>query len=283
MLLGYNTNGFAHHDPESAVEVLAEIGYRAVALTIEHNLLNPYRTGLDEQIELLRSLAQRHSLRYVIETGGRFLLNPRVKHEPTLISPRQMDRSARIDFYLQAIRIAARLDAECVSLWSGVLRDNAIEDEAFATLTHGLAVVLDYAEQAGVAVAFEPEPGMLVDTLTRYDELKTRLREAGVSMTRLGLTIDIGHLHCQGETPIGTKIRQYSQELLNVHLDDARAGVHEHLQFGDGEIEIPSVMETLQHIGFAGVASVELSRHSHAAPDTAERAFGVLSPWFPSM
>ena len=30
MLLGYNTNGLAHHDPYQAVELLAELGYRSV-------------------------------------------------------------------------------------------------------------------------------------------------------------------------------------------------------------------------------------------------------------
>ena len=36
MLLGYNTNGLAHHDLFDAVELLADIGYRSVAITIDH-------------------------------------------------------------------------------------------------------------------------------------------------------------------------------------------------------------------------------------------------------
>ena len=42
MLLGYNTNGFAHHDPFEAIELLAEIGYKSVALTLDHGPLNPF-------------------------------------------------------------------------------------------------------------------------------------------------------------------------------------------------------------------------------------------------
>ena len=41
MFLGYNTNGLAHHDLFDAVELLAEIGYRGVAITIDHNALPP--------------------------------------------------------------------------------------------------------------------------------------------------------------------------------------------------------------------------------------------------
>ena len=43
MLLGYNTNGLAHHDLFDAVGLLAEIGYRSVAITIDHGALPPRR------------------------------------------------------------------------------------------------------------------------------------------------------------------------------------------------------------------------------------------------
>ena len=89
MFLGYNTNGFAHHRLEDAVEIVAELGYRGVALTVDVHHLNPfdpdddlpYRTNvvLDELVI--------SRLRCVIETGARFLLDPRQKHQPTLLSP----------------------------------------------------------------------------------------------------------------------------------------------------------------------------------------------------
>ena len=41
MHLGYNTNGLAHHDLFDAVELLADIGYQSVAITIDHTAFSP--------------------------------------------------------------------------------------------------------------------------------------------------------------------------------------------------------------------------------------------------
>ena len=43
MLIGYNTNGFAHHAIEDAIEILAENGYRSIALTIDQLVFEPVR------------------------------------------------------------------------------------------------------------------------------------------------------------------------------------------------------------------------------------------------
>ena len=179
MFLGYNTNGLAHHDLFDAVELLAEIGYRGVAITIDHNALPPgdcpnfrlsengtvpFARRNGQRIARLRQLLEKLGMRSVIETGARFLLDPRVKHEPTLLSesPRR-----RIDFYKYAVDCAAELGSDCVSLWSGALgtgsrlsaegtsgeqtsadnhgRPRRPHQQAMDRLVDGLREVLDYA------------------------------------------------------------------------------------------------------------------------------------------
>ncbi len=76
MLLGYNTNGLAYHDLFDAVELLADIGYRSAAITIDHIALPPSGADHDRKLERLRQLLERHGLRSVIETGARYLLDP---------------------------------------------------------------------------------------------------------------------------------------------------------------------------------------------------------------
>lgn len=273
MRLGYNTNGLAHHSLPAAIELLASIGYRSVAITLDHACLNPFGPDFKERLAATARLLQQYELHSVIETGARYLLNPQVKHEPTLVSTAEEDRLRRVDFLRRAVDAAAELGSDCVSLWSGVVRHSAGRDQALAHLAAGLRQVLDYADRRGVAIGFEPEPGMLIDTMESFDELRQR-----VDSPSLKLTLDVGHLHCLGETPIPAVIRQWSDLLVNIHIEDMRAGVHEHLMFGAGEMDFPPIVAALAEVGYDGGLHVELSRHSHDGPAAARRAFEFLNP-----
>jgi len=285
MYFGYNTNGLPHHDLFEAVELLAEIGYQGVAVTIDHGALSPRDADWPRQARRLRSLLEKHGMWAVIETGARFLLDPREKHEPTLMSA---ERKKRLDFYRHAVECAAALGSDCVSLWSGrykgvgslisgpakhptMILEPIKTPDPLLWLVEGLREVLDFAERKGVTVAFEPEPGMFIDTLAGFEELTRRLGDA-----RLRLTLDVGHAQCQGETPIAEQIRRWAPRLANVHLEDMRRGRHEHLMFGEGEIDFPPIFAALRDISYAGGVYVELSRHGHEGPAAARRAMDFL-------
>jgi sugar phosphate isomerase/epimerase len=271
MQFGYNTNGFAHHCLEDALEVLAGLGYRSVAITLDYHALNPYDDRLPAQLETVRELLQKWKLRSVIETGARFLLDPWLKHQPTLVSVDPAERDRRLDFLRRAVDIAQDLEANAVSFWSGTPQDDAPASVQMDRLVEGCRRLCDYAAERQVRLAFEPEPGMLIDTMARFEELHRR-----VAHPSFGLTIDIGHLHCQGEVPISDHLQRWARLLWNIHIEDMRRGVHEHLMFGDGEIDFRPVLRTLQEIGYAGGLHVELSRHSADAVETARRALEFL-------
>jgi len=271
MLLGYNTNGFAHHRLEDAITILADLGYRSIALTLDYHALNPYDPELPSQLERVGDLLRHHALRCVIETGARFLLNPYRKHQPTLLDPDPMQRARRLDFLKRAVDIAEVLDADAVSFWSGTPSDAVGEAEWLNRLVAGCRNLCAFAAKRNVRLAFEPEPGMFVDTMTRFAEL-----HQAVNHGRFGLTLDIGHLHCLGETPIVDHLRRWRASLLNVHIEDMRRGVHDHLMFGEGEIDFKEVLAGLREIGYEGAVHVELSRHSHNAVETAKKALQFL-------
>ena len=272
MRLGYNTNGFADHRLEDAIAILAEIGYQSVAVTLESNLLDPpNERGVARAVERLKPLVDRSGLGVTIETGSRFILDPWRKHQPTLISGADEGRRKRIQFLKAAVDVAAEVGAESVSLWCGEADDAPGEVEHYARLTGGLRELLAYAGEKSVRLAFEPEPAMFIDTMAKFARLHAEL-----SHPLFGLTLDVGHIHCLGDGSTADHIRQWRDFLWNVHIEDIRRGIHEHLMFGEGEMDFGPIFQALREIDYAGPVHVELPRHSHNAVEVARRSFEFL-------
>ena len=278
--LGYNTNGLAHHRLSDALPLLAELGYEAVALTPDVGQLDPFTSSAEER-RTIRALAEDLGLSLVIETGARFLLDPRRKHFPTLLEESAADRARRVQFLLRCADLAVELGAPVVSIWSGASPSGARAsgssaecEEAWERLVEGAAVLLRELGERGLTLGFEPEPGMFVERPAGFLELRERLGAAGET---LGLTLDVGHLLCTGDTPVEHAIAAMGPFLVNVHLDDIRNGVHEHLMFGRGDLDLAAALSAIRGTGYSGVASVELSRDSHRGAAAAQEALERVS------
>jgi len=269
--IGYNTNGFAHHRLDDALHVIAELGYRAVALTPDANHLPPDHTT-DAELRMTRALLDRLDLAVVVETGARYVLDPRRKHRPTLVDADAAQRARRLDFLERCARVVVALGGDVISLWSGIAAPEVAPDEAWRFLVDGVVALRERVTPLGVRIAFEPEPGMLVSSLADWERLRDE-----TSLPDLGLALDVGHVPCTERISAGDAIRRYGTALRTVHLDDTRNGVHEHLQIGEGSLDWPDIMSALDDVGFDGIASVELSRHSHAAPEAARVALAALN------
>lgn len=267
--LGYGTNGFANHRLDEALRVVADLGYTAVALTLDHAHLDPFADDVRARTARTARTLSALGLRCVVETGARYLLDPLVKHHPTLVSD---EPAARVDFLHRAVRIAADLDADCVSFWSGIRPAHVTPELAHRRMVSGVAEVLEEAGRHGVRLGLEPEPGMFVERLG--DALALRAELGAPEL--LGITLDVGH--CVAVEPVDAAacVREAAGLLVNVQLDDMLPGVHEHLEFGEGELDLPGTLAALDEVGYRGVAAVELPRHSHAAPAVAARALAAL-------
>lgn len=272
MLPGFSTNSIGTTDPVAAIPFLAELGYRSLAITLDRGTLDPFAGGLDGAIETWRRAIESAGMACIIETGARHLLDPLRKHEPTLVSSGAADRLRRGAFLTHAVDICRRLGGGCVSLWSGIGRDDADESTLWRRLVEALSPVLEQASQAGVPLAFEPEPGMFVDTLARFEELLDRTGRPA----HLLLTVDTGHLGCMGERPAQRWLAAHADRVANVHVDDATACRHEHLSLGAGEVGFPELFTTLSAAGYRAGLHVELPRQAHRWSETAKEAIAFL-------
>ena len=167
--------------------------------------------------------------------------------------------------------------ADAVSFWSGTPLETSNPAEMMDRLVAACRRLCDHAAERSMRLAFEPEPGMLVDSMPRFAELHER-----VGHPLFGLTLDIGHLHCQGEIPIADHIRRWRGSLWNVHIEDMRRGVHDHLMFGEGEVDFADVFAGLRTANYTGGVYVELSRHSYDAVNTARKAKAFLDRFLTS-
>lgn len=265
----YNTNGLQNHRLDDALTLLADSGYDGVALTLDVFHHDPFAPDLPGRTAALARRLEQLGLGVVVETGARFLLDPRAKHQPTLVSPEPEGRARRLAFLRTAVEVAAGLGAEAVSFWAGAVGPGVHRDRAWRWLVAGVAALAEVAEQAGVTLALEPEPGMLVETVDGYQGLVD-------AVPSLRLALDVGHCLVTGDRDPAAAVRESADSLGTVAIEDMRPGVHEHLPFGQGALDLPSVLAALGTAGFDRLVCVELSRDSHRAHEMVPAALAAL-------
>ncbi|WP_030664162.1 sugar phosphate isomerase/epimerase family protein [Streptomyces rimosus] len=271
----YGTNGLTDLRLDDALRLLADLGYDGVGLTLDHMHLDPMAADLASRTSRLSRVLGSLDLTVTIETGARYVLDPRRKHGPSLVDADPDGRAARGRMLVRAVQVAADLGAHAVHCVSGSLPEGVDPDTAWQHLAHELAPVLDAATGVGVPLALEPEPGHLLATLADFHHLRHLLG----GPEALGLTLDIGHCQCLEPAPPAECVHASAPWVRHVQIEDMRRGVHEHLPFGEGEISFPPVLDALSELtrnGYEGLITVELPRHSHAGPHLAEKSLRFL-------
>ncbi|QIQ01722.1 sugar phosphate isomerase/epimerase family protein [Streptomyces liangshanensis] len=270
--LGYGTNGLTDLRLDDGLGLLADLGYDGVGLTLDHMHLDPLAPDLAARTRRVAGRLAELGLGVTVETGARYVLDARRKHGPTLLDPDPDGRRARTALLVTAVQVAADLGAHAAHCFTGVVPEGTATDIAWDRLEESLTPVVAAADAAGIPLALEPEPGHLVADLAGFHRLRHRLGDPGP----LGLTLDIGHCQCLESDPPADCVRAAAPWLRHVQIEDMRRGVHEHLPFGDGEIDFPPVLDALDATGYQGLTVVELPRHSHAGPELARTSIEFL-------
>ena len=263
----YNTNGLTSHRLDDALSFLADTGYAGVALTLDVHHLDPFADDARAHAERVRRRCDDLGLGVMVETGARFLLDPRRKHHPTLVSTDAGDRARRVAFLRTCVDVAADLGSEAVSFWAGVPAGD--RGPSWAWLVDGVAQVVAHATTRGVTCAFEPEPGMLVDDCDDW----RRLADA---VPGLALALDTGHCIVSGRWTPNDAVRAFAAQLGAVAVEDMPRGRHEHRAPGEGDMDLPAVLGALRDVGYGGLVSLELSRDSHRADTLVPAALAAL-------
>jgi len=258
MLLGYHTNSLQNHRLDTALELLRDHDYQAIAITPDTCHLDPEHTT-DRDLDEVAARLRDFGLHPVMETGARFLLDPSTKHEPTLMTRDPAQRDRRVAFYGRVAEMGKRLGADVVSFWAGI--DRTPDKDSEAWLLDGIRATCAAIRAHGLTPSLEPEPGMAIETFADYERIRSAL---GADAPQL--TLDIGHLYAVWEGEPADVIARAAPFMAQVHLEDHHRGVHEHLLPGDGEVDFLSVLTAIKNNGYEGPVCFELSRQSHCAP-----------------
>ena len=69
---------------------------------------------------------------------------------------------------------------------------------------------------------------------------------------------------------MGDLVERWGASIRQVHLEDMKRGIHDHLVPGEGDVDFRNDLEALERAGFRGSVCFELSRSSHMAPTALE-------------
>jgi len=144
-----------------------------------------------------------------------------------------------------------------------------VEEGARRITDADLDTVVERAEERDVTAAFEPEPGHLTETVGSYQRLTEHT-------PGLRLALDTGHCLVTQDIAPAEAVRAYADRLGTVAIEDMQRGVHQHLPFGEGDMDVPAVLKALRDTGFDRLVCVELSRASPTAHEAIPQSIEFL-------
>jgi sugar phosphate isomerase/epimerase len=245
--IGFRTIGFRRFSADTAIRRIAAVGYDGVEICLEHPGLDP------EEIDVLRGAALA-----TVAAGESIEVASVSYHGDRDPLPTRWKRA------LRSIELAS-------SMGTGTLIVNSprpgpdAPDDLEEQFHEQLERQLERAERLGVILAMEPEPGLLIDDVDDMLRLIERM-----DSEHLRVNLDVGHAFLT-EDDVPGAIMRLGDLIVGAHIEDMPSGEHRHLVPGEGDMDLPAVLEALDATGFNGWLTVDLFDIADA-PDEAAAA-----------
>lgn len=212
MKFGYSTNAFVKFSLLEAVAKIASLGFQGLEIMCDRPHLYPPEFGPEELAHLKEQILRQNLAVTNLNSFTLFAVGD--TYLPSWIEPDYKRRRIRINHTLDCLKVSQYLGCRNISVPPGGPLDGIDRKEALGLFTKGLEQVLPVAEELGIKVLIEPEPGLLLENSSQFKSFIRDLRSPC-----LGLNFDMGHFFCVGEDPTE------SFEVLfpwigHVHLED---------------------------------------------------------------
>ncbi|MEX0937722.1 MAG: sugar phosphate isomerase/epimerase family protein [Pirellulales bacterium] len=275
MKLAFSSNAYMHFSIEDTIARIAELGYRGIEVLAD--VPHAWPAGLlEERKESIRKALDRHGL--TISNINAFMMNavadPRQPYwHPGWTDPDPHYRAIRREHTKRALRLAREIGGPNITTEpGGELAPGQTWEQAADIFYEELMPCVEVAEEVGVDLLIEPEPGLLIETFGQYLKFMER-----VDSPRVGLNFDIGHAYCVGEDPQDW-VDRMAAHTRHYHFEDiAGTRVHKHLIPGRGAIDFPATLQAIRGSGYDGWVTVELYPYIDAPDDAAREAREYLT------
>jgi len=272
MKFAFSSNAFLRCDLLEAIRIVSATGYDGIEIMADVPHAYPLHLT-DGAIRDIRAALKAAKLE--VSNINAFMHHADGDtYHPSWIESDPALRAKRLDYTLRCIDLAEQLGARNLSTEPGGPLEGMSREQGLQWFKEGLAAVEDRARARGVKILIEPEPGLLVENSAQFLELM-----AGLDSEVFGINFDVGHFYCVDEDP-SDLIRSMQGRIPHFHLEDiAATREHHHLMLGEGAIDLPNVLDTINQTGYEDFVTVELYTYEHAAADAALQAFLYLQRW----
>jgi sugar phosphate isomerase/epimerase len=268
----FATNLFVDRPLEAALEAIAAAGFGEVEILADEPHARLDRMNQTDAAAIARSLASfglrvsalnANTVRCMSGTGsGDFFA-----FRPSLHERDPNARRTRVEYTRRAIRLCAALGSPVCVIASGPKPAPEHREVERSLLNESLPELIDCADENGVRLAFEYEPGLLIGS---FRELRSLLSRHEM----LTGNLDIGHAVVCGESPVEIAQR-LGGRIGNVHFEDICGCVHRHLPPGEGDIDLAKVLDTLEALSYDGAVAFEL----YSCTDRADQVLQMASSY----
>ena len=275
MQLAYSSNAFTRFGLETALHQIADLGYTGVEILCEKPHWYPESVEA-AAIENVKAILLERSLTVSnlnVNTANSYFSPPPPENvfEPALTNKNPDIRRVRENITCKAIVLAHQVGATCISLTAGHPAPGCLPELAIGYFVESLKTICEFAEQYGVKVGIEYEPGLLVERADEVCEVIYR-----VDSPLLGVNLDIGHSYLINETP-EQAISSLAGRIWNVHIEDIKNQKHFHLAPGDGDLPFKRYLSALRQVDYQGFLTVELYSFPQQPQEVGQRSFDFLS------
>jgi sugar phosphate isomerase/epimerase len=275
MKLAFSTNAFKKYSLKESIRLIRETGYDGVEILCDIPHAYPPCLDEDDILSIQESISKNN---IEISNLNAFTLYAITDvYHPSWIESDSQLRDLRIQHTINCLRLAKKIGAKNISTEPGGPIEvgnknnnnnnnsqNNTNSKSSSSTSYDLEALQEFfikgivrsskvAEEYGVKILVEPEPGLLLQNSEQFLRFIKNINSDCV-----GLNFDMGHFFCVREDP-ATLIYNLAEHIGHFHLADiAHTRVHNHLIPGQGAVDFISIFKAISEINYQGFITVEL-------------------------